>query len=139
MGGRWGGPWRCWATPTQGLTSWACRRLAFHSCRMITSHCCTVVSLRSCGGRPANGAAPVVCLPLCWLTPTKEAPELEVSTSSSLKHHFSTPEVLCSLVLPPTQHPPQESQDGQVRGLLPSAVQDALGPAVTWDCFLPSH
>lgn len=79
--------------PCPGLTSCACRRLAFHSCRMTTSHCCTVVGLRRCGGRLIKGAAPVTCLPLCWVTPTKVAPELEFSASSSLKCHNSSPEV----------------------------------------------
>lgn len=78
--------------PAQGLTSWACRRLAFHSCRMTTSHCCTVVGLRRCGGRLIKGAIPVPCRP--WLPPTNVAPELEGSASSSLEY-YSSLEVTC--------------------------------------------
>lgn len=64
------------------LTSWACRRLAFHSWRMTTSHCWSVAGLHRCRGSLIAGGTPGTCLPLCRLPATEVAAGLELSTLS---------------------------------------------------------
>lgn len=76
--------------PPPSLTSWACRRLAFHSWRMITSHCWSELGLRKWGGRFIRRGTPGTCLLLCWLPDPEMASGFKVSTSS-LKRSVQQP------------------------------------------------